>query len=66
MLKLIKINFSLKKNFTFTYLFLALLDLFSVHGLSLVVVSGASFSGCGAQASHCSDLSCCRARSLGV
>ena len=37
----------------------------AVHGLSLVVASGATLH-CGARASHCGGFSCCRARPLGV
>ena len=37
----------------------------AVHGLSLVVASGATLR-CGAQASHCGGFSCCGARALGM
>ena len=37
----------------------------AAHGLSLVVVSGATLY-CGARASHCSGFSCCRAWALGA
>ena len=43
--------------FIYLFLFLAVLGLCSVRGLSLVAVSGA-------QASHCRGFSCCRARAL--
>ena len=37
----------------------------AVRGLSLVVASRAALH-CGARASHCGGLSCCRARALGM
>ena len=36
-----------------------------MHGLSLVVASGATLR-CGARASHCGGFSCCGARALGA
>ena len=37
----------------------------AAHRLSLVAMRGATLC-CGAQASDCSDFSCCRAQALGV
>ena len=54
-------SFSL--DFTFIYLFLAVLGLHRFEHFSLVVVSG-GYSSCVEQASHCSDF-CFRARALG-
>ena len=48
------------------YLFLAVLDLRSCSGFSLVAESGELLSSCGARASHCGGFICHGARALGT
>ena len=54
----------------FVYLFILKIILFTLLSLLLLVVLGLcccawAFSSCGAQASHRSDVSCCRSQALG-
>ena len=56
---------SFKTPFILFCLFLAVAGPSLLHGLSLIVVSGAD-PGCGAWASRCSGFPCCGAQALGT
>ena len=52
------------KNYIYLIIFWLHWVSFTLHGVSLVVVSWRLLSSCSAPTSHCSDFSCCRALAL--